>query len=317
MKLNSLVENNFEYEEIKIKLPYGGHISGKWWGNRSIRPILCLHGRQDNCGTFDRLIPLLSKDFSYLAIDLPGHGKSSRYPDGVMIHIFDYCHIINYIRDEYKWDKISFITHSMSSTIAYIYAGIYPNQVDMVVSIDILKPPIYGKKEIENRLNFAYENFLIADGRNREKIEPPAYEYDELIEKLIIGSSKSVTKGTAPFLLERNILPSKKFPKKYYFSRDRRLQFAILVNIPQEYQVEIAKRLTMPFLFIKASSSHWTSSSTKERDDEVLKILNQQPNFQHCIVESNSHHVHLVEPEKVAPLINEFLNKHKKLKSKL
>jgi pimeloyl-ACP methyl ester carboxylesterase len=59
-------------EEITIYLPNGGHISGKWWGDKSTRPILCLHGRQDNCGTFDRLIPLLSREFSYLAIDLPG-----------------------------------------------------------------------------------------------------------------------------------------------------------------------------------------------------------------------------------------------------
>jgi len=37
------------------------------------RPIVCIHGWQDNAGTFDRLIPLLPREFSYLAIDLPGN----------------------------------------------------------------------------------------------------------------------------------------------------------------------------------------------------------------------------------------------------
>jgi pimeloyl-ACP methyl ester carboxylesterase len=246
-----------------------------------------------------------------------GHGKSSRFPDGVIMHIPDYFHIINFIRDEYKWDKVSFITHSMSSTIAFVYAGIYPNKVDLLVSIDILKPMLYGRKEIESRLNAAFESFLVADERNREGIEPPSYGYDELIEKLIAGSTRSVTRETAPCLLERNIQPSTKFPDKYYFSRDRRLQSAILMNMPQEQQVEVAARLTMPFLFIKASHSHWTSSSTVVNDEEVLRVLNGHPNFQHCVIESNSHHVHLVEPEKVAPVVNDFIKRHRRLKSKL
>lgn len=72
MELKFCFKKLLQFEEVKIKLPYGGYIFGKWWGNRSIRPFLCIHGRQDNCGTFDRLIPLLSKEFSYLAIDFPG-----------------------------------------------------------------------------------------------------------------------------------------------------------------------------------------------------------------------------------------------------
>jgi pimeloyl-ACP methyl ester carboxylesterase len=60
---------------VKINLPYGEWISGKWWGDLSINPILCLHGWLDNAGTFDRLIPLLPREFSYLAIDFPGELK--------------------------------------------------------------------------------------------------------------------------------------------------------------------------------------------------------------------------------------------------
>jgi pimeloyl-ACP methyl ester carboxylesterase len=44
---------------------------------------------QDNCGTFDQLAPLLPKNISLLAIDLPGHGLSSRVPDGMAYHFFD------------------------------------------------------------------------------------------------------------------------------------------------------------------------------------------------------------------------------------
>lgn len=58
--------------EVRIDVPWG-HVAGKWFGPKNIRPILMLHGWQDNAGTFDMLIPLLPKHISYLAIDLPGN----------------------------------------------------------------------------------------------------------------------------------------------------------------------------------------------------------------------------------------------------
>lgn len=38
-------EIKYEVEEIKIKLPFG-HITGKWWGNKNIQPIITFHGWQ-------------------------------------------------------------------------------------------------------------------------------------------------------------------------------------------------------------------------------------------------------------------------------
>ncbi|CAH0555979.1 unnamed protein product [Brassicogethes aeneus] len=41
---------------------------------------------KDNCGSWNRLIPLLKKDVGFLTIDLPGHGLSSKLPHGVYYH---------------------------------------------------------------------------------------------------------------------------------------------------------------------------------------------------------------------------------------
>lgn len=61
----------YEVDEFQVDLTYG-RITGKWWGSKKNRPILMLHGWQDNAGSFDTLIPLLPPQFSYLAIDWPG-----------------------------------------------------------------------------------------------------------------------------------------------------------------------------------------------------------------------------------------------------
>lgn len=74
---------------------------------------MCIHGWQDNAGTFDRLIPLLPKSQSYLAIDLLGHGLSSRLPDGMQYHSIDNLYQIHDLCMEYGWKKISLIGHSM------------------------------------------------------------------------------------------------------------------------------------------------------------------------------------------------------------
>ncbi|MEQ2206552.1 hypothetical protein XENOCAPTIV_030830 [Xenoophorus captivus] len=74
---------NLAVSELSIPVPWG-EIRGKVWGPDHGRQVLCLHGWADNCGTFNTLLPLLPKDFRYIAVDLAGHGRSSHRPPGVL-----------------------------------------------------------------------------------------------------------------------------------------------------------------------------------------------------------------------------------------
>ncbi|KAJ6624111.1 Serine hydrolase-like protein [Pseudolycoriella hygida] len=99
------LQNIREVEEIKISVPWG-YIAAKYWGPRNVRPILCLHGWQDNAGTFDALIPMLPDHVSYLVIDFPGHGLSSRYPNGMIYSHVDYLYAILLICKKFEWEKL-------------------------------------------------------------------------------------------------------------------------------------------------------------------------------------------------------------------
>lgn len=308
---------SIKFEEVKLTMPSGQIIAGKWFGNKSIRPILCLHGHEDNAGTFNRLIPMLSNNFSYLAIDFPGHGRSSWIPHGQQYMIMDYLFVVDFLLKYYRWDKVSFLTHSMGSRVAFSYASLYPERVDLMISIDVLKPPVLSVKALKEQYNEMFERFLVDDKRNQESTEPPAYTFEEMIEKIIIGTKKSVTRETAHHLLERNVEPSKKYPGKFYFSRDRRLLSKYQINFPQENQLELAESLTMPYLYIKVTNSSYAKPKRDINEAEAIKILKKHPHFQYCLIESDSHHVHLTEPEKIYIIINEFLEKHRRLKSQL
>jgi pimeloyl-ACP methyl ester carboxylesterase len=50
------------------------------------RPIVLLHGLADTCRTWNHLAPVLGRDRRVYALDLPGHGDSSRYDSSYDVH---------------------------------------------------------------------------------------------------------------------------------------------------------------------------------------------------------------------------------------
>lgn len=77
------------YKEISFKVPWG-NIAAKEWGPDDGKLFLGLHGWLDNANTFDRLVPLLPADIKFIAIDLPGHGRSSHRWPGMPYIFFEF-----------------------------------------------------------------------------------------------------------------------------------------------------------------------------------------------------------------------------------
>uniref|UniRef100_A0A1I8PES6 AB hydrolase-1 domain-containing protein n=1 Tax=Stomoxys calcitrans TaxID=35570 RepID=A0A1I8PES6_STOCA len=294
-----------DFEEIQVPVPWG-HIAGKWYGPKHDRPLVGLHGWQDNAGTFDTLAPYLPRERAFLALDMPGHGLSSWLPEGIQYHSMDYVALINRLMEEFKWDTISILAHSMSAINSFVYAALFPAKVDLLISLDVLKPLTRSPDKIIDNYSERLQSALKIERRMRNKSEPPAYEWDQLVERLHTGTSKSVDLEACKFLLKRNIKPSTHEPHKYYFSRDSRLKASLFYAFSQEVPVEMGRRITCPHLFIKALGG--PIYEERKYLEEVLAILQQKPNFEYHAIEG-THHVHLNEPEKVAKIVNSFLEK--------
>lgn len=294
-------------EEVKIPVPWG-HISGKWWGRKDVRPILALHGWQDNCGTFDTLAPLLPKHIGFLAIDLPGHGTSSRIPDGALYNNFDFVVLMRYVCKKYNWDKVSIVAHSLGAVLSFIYGGIYPNHVDMLIALDGFRPHTKPPEKVIDALRNDIETFMVADERNRKKTEPPSYTFDELIQRAHEGSRRSIGKETAHHIIARGVAKSEFNPDKYYFTRDARLKSNMPTAVTHEVAMELAKNIQFPYVAIEASKSQF--ADFKDKNNEFLELLKtNNSKFEHYMVQG-THHVHLNEPEKVIDIINNCINKY-------
>ncbi|KAM7354995.1 putative serine hydrolase [Cochliomyia hominivorax] len=307
--MSSLELTNLPYSEISIKVPWG-HISGRWYGDQMIKPILALHGWLDSCGSFARLAPLIAPYRSILCIDLPGHGHSTHLPIGILYHSMEFVRVILRIMQAYNWKTVSLMGHSMGGTVCFYFAAIYPERVDMVISLDIIKsyywePPLYL-----DILQQTIEKALIDNERLLSKCppQPPNYTLAECEE--LIHSMESVEIKNCKYILEPNIMKSELFPEKYYFSRDGRMKYYSDLNTNWGLTHEMAKRICnkcMPYLVIKGGLSKNISAMPTELDELMVK---ENRHFECHIYPKGTHHLHLNNPEPVAQVIIKFLQKY-------
>lgn len=263
---------------------------------------------QESCGSFDPLFSQLPENVGLLAFDFPGHGYSSRLPTGVYYHGIDAPILIRRIQNYFKWSKISLLGHSMGGITSFMYTTLYPNDVDMLIAIDALKP---FSKEPGTAIQSTLENidqFLRYESLNEAQTKPPSYTYDELVNKIVVSTRKSVWPESCKYVLQRIVEPSTEDPNKYHFSRDNRLKVGPLVGMQHADILEYAKRVKCPMIVLKAAKS--TYFENKKYFYDVIDVLQKNnKDFQYLKVDG-SHHIHVNEPEKVSGIIKDFLKKY-------
>lgn len=279
---------------------------------------MCLHSRifhkyvclfQDNCGTFDRLVPLLPPHLGFLAIDAPGHGLSSHYPPGFRYTIFDLPIVIRKFSKEFEWKKVSLIGHSMGSIQSFLYTCIFDDQVDMYVGIDIMFPLMADFKiEQANKYEKRIDQLLKYVELEAHSNEPPAHTYEDCIERYFHGAMESVTRDMAPYILNRGIAPSKNEPGKFYFTRDVRVKVNNIPSFSETECLNLAKTVKAPTFIIKATNSRFYSH-TGYYLDIINKMKSSIQIFDHIEL-PGTHHLHLLTPDAVAGPINDFVMKY-------
>lgn len=289
-------------KEIRLKLTFG-MIAGKWWGSENRRPIICLHGWQHNAGSFDSLIPLLPSEFSYFAIDLPGHGLSSHFPNGFFYSIQDWVAILEEIRLKFKWKRVSLIAHSMGAKLAFMYATLFPMHVDLVVALDILKPMNFLPAIIANFSLTKLRKFYQFN-RNRTL---PAYTYEEIKQRMCQGSFRSVNLDKVDVLMKRGIKRCPNVLNKFQLTRDPRINHLNGLFIQHEVVLEYIKEIQAAYLFIKTDDKTYDEPS-KIFNESLEQFRRYNQRFEMMRVNGN-HNVHLNNPTAIAPKISEFLIK--------
>lgn len=193
----------------------------------------------------------------------------------------------------------------MGSIAAMRYSCLFPNDVDFYIAIDSL---IYDDYDLDRVIeNYPKLIEKVAIAQTRLDVEPPSYTMDELKKIWHLGTRKSVALESVQYLLKRGTKQSKKDPTKYYFSRDERLKYTLFNPENKEFVEALVRRLRCPTLYIKAIDSPYSSDEYSVEMRDIVEKNNEKYEL-HFV--PGTHHVHLNNPEKVAPLILNFLKKY-------
>ena len=184
---NTNTNNDCIVKELTLTCSDGIKLAVKQWThvndhteNSNDTLIVCLHGWLDNASSFDSLAPSLTfantstsphnHDAKVVALDLPGHGKSShKSPDAPPQLISEYTfYIYEAIQqlNQGKNKKVILVGHSMGAAIALLFTSAFPELVQSVILLDGAGPL---SKQVSSLPNSIQSSVLNRTKKNLQK----------------------------------------------------------------------------------------------------------------------------------------------------
>ncbi|KAI4833387.1 hypothetical protein KUCAC02_016293 [Chaenocephalus aceratus] len=288
--------------ELCVPVPWG-EIRGKVWGPDHGRPVLCLHGWADNCGTFNTLIPHLPKECRYVAVELAGHGRSSHRPAGVSYSFPTYVMDVRRVVDALQWSKFSIIGHSMGGNIAGMFSALYPEMVDAVVLLDSYGFFPTDLKEVLEAMRQGMDQMVEFEKKTEEK-KTRVYTYENAVERLQ-AANPTLSEKSAHILLERGLV---QVEGGVVFTRDCRINLKNMVRITEAQSVELQSMIKAPVLVVLAEDGFEKLFVEPDKRTFTSAMLQAYRDRNHTVVKvPGDHHIHLNDPAVVAPLVSDFL----------
>jgi pimeloyl-ACP methyl ester carboxylesterase len=110
------------------------------WGDNGRPCLILVHGSRDHARSWDRVAEALCRDFRVVAPDLRGHGDSG-WATGAMYSVPEYVLDISALTDIVGRGPVHLVGHSLGGAVVMLYAGVYPERVKKLVSIEGFGPP--------------------------------------------------------------------------------------------------------------------------------------------------------------------------------
>jgi len=286
---------NTPYKETVFHLPDANDqsltIAAKVWGEPNNLPTLALHGWLDNAATFDKIAPLLP-DLYMIAIDLPGHGKSSHYAPESQIHFIDF--VINMIKlaNYLQWHQFALLGHSLGGAIASILAGTIPDRITHLGIIDGLGPMTTPADHAPMQLRLFCQEVL---GQTSTTARTSYKSIEQPIQSRL--RVNRMHESSARILVERNL--KQESDNNWYWRTDPRLLKPSALHLTEEQTIAFLSEITAPTTVIRPEPGFPFSDKIIQGRVDTIQHLDIQKIPGH-------HHVHLDDPEPVANILKNF-----------
>ncbi|KAJ0169852.1 hypothetical protein K1T71_014458 [Dendrolimus kikuchii] len=287
--------------EWYIKAPWG-RICIIAWGDCRNPPVLLCHGAMDTAVSFRPLVQMLPSKFYYIAMELPGSGKSDRFPQGLMISVYDMVYSIGAVAKHFRWETFACIAHSLGALTVRTYNVTNPGMISKLVELDPINffavEPEYFQLWYEKNFVKFYNNY---EKYNTPKGKAPKLKWKDAVEK--VSKLRDIPEEVTAAILERMSEPAGNGNIRYTF--DLRIEIITSVPFSSDHVRKIFTNLTTPTLMIT------TESSLKNGLFRNTKFLLDEKNYPHNNFRmrsvAGSHNVHVSKPTAVAGYVGQFL----------
>jgi pimeloyl-ACP methyl ester carboxylesterase len=276
--------------DIDLELPHL-RLAALEWGDGDGEPVLALHGWLDNAASFAALAPLLP-GLHVVALDLPGHGRSQHRPPGVVHHFVDWVPEVAAAADALGWEDFSLLGHSMGAGISSLVPAVYPGRVRRVVLLE-------GAGPLAAEAGLAPEQLIsaLADEEKARATEPRIFpDFESAVAARMRDSD--LGDEAARRLVERG---TERVGGGVRFKHDPRLKTRSRLRFTEDQVHAFLAAIRCPVLAVGASRG-WPFP--KDLVEARLALI---PDLERAVVEGG-HHVHLTDPERVAPLVTGFFS---------
>lgn len=274
-----------------ITFPSRG-VSIDGWEQGQGHRVMATHGWLDNANTWLPVAQRTQSNLLWRSIDFPGHGRSGHGPKGETYHFVDYVEVLLDAADQWGWDRFSLVGHSMGGSIAMMFAAAFPERVDALVLSDSFGPLTGDADDVATQLRRG-----LLSRRKSSGIVPRHYPAREDLAERIRRGSLGLTEDAIALLLERTAVQTE---DGWAFSYDPRVRDVSTYRFLDAHVDGLMRALACPTLMIRASHGGIMRHGALAAHFDKVRDLRIED------VEGN-HHVHLNDPDSVAPLIEAFL----------
>lgn len=121
----------------------------------------------------------------------------------------------------FLFQQIKLLGHSLGGAIGFLYAASYPDEVDLLISLDIASPTVKTISKCVTLTKDNVDKYLKYEQHTNDSA--PVYDYAEMVDIVMDAYAGSITRESAQVLMRRGTQPAA-IPGKHVFSRDPRLK---------------------------------------------------------------------------------------------
>ncbi|TNM86047.1 hypothetical protein fugu_008318 [Takifugu bimaculatus] len=220
------------------------------------------------------------------------HGEKSGVKAGVLIMVVLCCACT------------AGLTTAGPSTPSFLcypkFSALYPEMVDALVFLDCYGFLPADPKELPDVMRRGMDEIIQFDKRPEEKTR--VYTYENAVKRLLAGNP-SISEESVHNILERGLV---QVDGGVVFSRDFRINLKNIARQSMEQIVDMQSRIKSPILLVLAEdgfNKQYDKSDTYR--SALLQVYRERKDL--IVTVPGDHHVHLNNPEVVAPAVSDFL----------